>query len=37
MTVSWLIIKGLEFDMKYHILNDFKTNAPFKGKSSDNL
>ena len=27
----------LEFDMKYHILNDFRTTTPFKEKSSNHL
>ena len=29
--------QGLEFDMKYHILHDFKTTSPFKEKSSDHF
>ena len=29
--------QGLEFDMKYHILHDFRTSTPFKKTSSDHF
>ena len=30
-----LLKSRISFDMKYHILHDFRTSTPFKKKSSD--
>ena len=29
--------QGLEYDMKFHILDDFRTSTPFNEKSSDHV